>query len=244
MASKALEQYRGTPVAKDLERVFAKLAGMLPDKISLRPELVFSRFSFSSPPAKPVNENIWTCVVRGLLTQTKIKISYRSMEATAAKDRMLSPYHIANLQGEWYVLGHSDIDGEIRQFALPRIQKGKLTDQHFDMPNDFDPDKMLGNTFGRFVIGDKIHEVRLLFDKEVVPWVLERQWHHKQHVITCPDGKVELSFPATGLFEVFRWALAWGHHVKVLTPAELSKMIVDEIKEMSNILRGAESTLH
>ncbi|MCX7009283.1 MAG: WYL domain-containing protein [Kiritimatiellaeota bacterium] len=233
VASKALEQYRGTPVAKELERVFAKLTGMLPDKLSLRPELIFSRFSFTAPPAKPVDEKIWTCVVRGLLTQTKLKISYRSMEATAEKDRVLSPYHVANLQGEWYVFGHSDIDGEIRQFALPRIQKAKLTDQHFDMPDDFDPDKMMANTFGRFVIGEKAHAVRLLFDAEVAPWVLERQWHPKQRTTTHTDGKVELSFPATGLFEVFRWVLAWGHLVRVLAPELLQCMITDEVRCMA-----------
>lgn len=238
VASKALEQYRGTPVAEELERVFAKLTGMLPDKLTLRPELIYSRFSFTSPPAKPVDEKIWTCVVRGLLTQTKLKISYHSMEATAAKDRVLSPYHIANLQGEWYVFGHSDIDGEIRQFALPRIQKAKLTGQHFDMPADFDPDKMLANTFGRFVIGEKVHTVRLLFDAEAAPWVLERQWHPKQRTTTHSDVKVELSFPTTGLFEVFRWVLAWGHHAKVLTPELLQKMISDEVRHMAQELEN------
>ncbi len=241
VASKALEQYRGTPIAKELERVFAKLTGMLPDKLSLRPELIYSRFSFSAPPAKPVDGKIWACVVRGLLTQTKVKISYRSMEATAAKERLLSPYHIANLQGEWYVFGHSDVDGEIRQFALPRIQKAKLADQHFDLPDDFDAEKLLANTFGRFVISAEVHDVRLLFDAEVAPWVLERQWHPKQRAIIQPDGKVELSFPATGINEVFRWVLAWGHHVKILAPEQLQKLQRDEVLQMAKEFENANA---
>ena len=180
VGSKALEQYRGTPMAAELERVFGKLVEMLPDKISIRPELVFNRFSFTAPPTKPIDENIWTCLVRGLLTQTIVKMVYRSFEAATTKTLQLSPYHIANLQGEWYVFGFSDVHDELRQFALPRIEKATLTEKHFDLPEDFDPVKMLSKTFGRFVLGDKTHAVRLLFDKEIVPWILERQWHPKQ----------------------------------------------------------------
>jgi proteasome accessory factor B len=233
VGSKALEQYRGTPMAAQVERVFAKLAGMLPDKISIRPELVFNRFSFTSPPTKPIDENIWTCLVRGLLTQTVVKMVYRSFEAQTSKAVQLSPYHIANLQGEWYVFGFSDVHGELRQFAMPRVEKATLTEKHFDLPADFDPAEMLAKTFGRFVLGESTHAVRLLFDKEIAPWVLERQWHPKQKVSHRKNGDVELAIEVTGLFEVFRWVLAWGHHVTVLAPKELVTMVADEVQLMA-----------
>lgn len=232
LASRALEAYRGTPVAKDLERVFNKIAGLLPDKMSVQPELVFHRFSFTSPASKPVDEKIWTLLVRGLLHQRAVNISYRSFETNEDKDRIIEPYHIANLSGEWYVFAHCRRSDKLVQFAIPRIAKASLTKDSFVVPDDFDAEKMLSATFGRFVLGTA-EKVKLLFDKDIAPWVLERQWHPHQKVTKRKNGSVELSFEAAGLFEVFRWVFAWGHHCKVLAPKKLKDWVRDEVKAMA-----------
>ncbi len=231
VASKALEAYRGAPVAKDLERIFDKIAGLLPDRLSLRPELIFSRFSFTSPPSRPVDDKIWTCMVRGLLHQQYVKVTYLAFEASKSKEHLIAPYHIANLQGEWYVLGADDVHQGVFQYAVARIQSASLAEKHFEIPSDFDAAKLVGRTFSRFV-GEKSHKIRLVFDKEVGPWVLERVWHPKQKIAKRGGGQTEVSFQAAGLFEVSRWVLAWGSHVKVLEPVELKKMVADEIKKM------------
>jgi proteasome accessory factor B len=232
VASRALEAYRGTPVARDLERVFNKLSGMLPDKMSFRPELLYSRFTFTSPPAKPVDEAIWVELVRGLLAQRSVQIAYRAMEADEPKERKVDPYHMANLAGEWYVFARCHLSDQVIQFAIPRILEAHLLEDRFDMPADFDPTRLLATTFGRFALGDKVHEVRLLFDREVAPWVLERQWHPGQKIRRRSGGDIELSFRVTGLLEVFRWVLAWGHNCHVLAPAELKKWVKDEVRLM------------
>jgi proteasome accessory factor B len=232
VGARALEPYRGTPIARDLEKVFARLSEMLPDKLSFRPELLFTRFTFTNPPAKPVDEKVWVELVRGLLTQRTLRISYQAMEADQSKERTIEPYHIANLAGEWYMFAKCRPSDQIIQFAIPRILKVRLLEETFSMPADFDPTKLLATTFGRFAMGDKVHEVRLLFDKEVVPWVLERQWHPGQKTRNRANGDVELSFKVTGLLEVFRWVMAWGHNCRVLAPAELRKWVKDEVRLM------------
>lgn len=234
VATKALDAYRGTPVAKELERVFTKITDLLPDRISLKPELVFSRFSFTSPPSKPVDEKVWTCVVRGLLHQQYVKVRYQAFEAREPKDHLIAPYHIANLQGEWYVLGSSDSHEGVVQYAVSRIKSASLGETHFEIPADFDPGKLVGRTFSRFV-GGKSHPIRLLFDKQMAPWVLDRVWHPKQKIVKRKGGETEISFNAAGLFEVYRWVLAWGSHVKVLEPLELRQMVADEIKRMAKV---------
>lgn len=234
LAERVLEQYHGTPVAKQLESIFKKIVESLPDKITIEPELVFSRFSVSGMPAKPVDHEIWAVVVRGLLHQQSVQVKYLTMETTQAKDRVIDPYHIANLQGEWYVFAHDHASDELRQFAIPRMQSAKLTNDRFQVTADFDPNKFLSVTFGRFAIGGvKPHAVKLVFDADVTPWVIERQWSPQQSVKKRSNGQVELSFPAAGLYEVHRWVLAWGHSVRVLAPKELKDMVRDEIKRMA-----------
>jgi len=171
--------------------------------------------------------------VRGLLAQRSIQMEYRSPDAAKSKSRLVDPYHVANLQGEWYVFAFDHLSNELRQFAIPRIEKAELTETKFVVLADFDPEKFLSVTFGRFAHGETTETVRLLFDREMAYWVLERPWHPKQALKRRRDGKVELSFPTLALYEVLRWVLAWGHHVRVLAPKELKEMVENEIKLMA-----------
>ena len=117
--------------------------------------------------------------------------------------------------------------------AITRIEKADLTDKQFVLPANFDPEKFLSVTFGRFAHAGRQATVRLLFDRDAAYWVLERQWHPKQKVKRRRDGKVELSFPTLGFYEVRRWVLAWGHNVRVLAPTELQAMVRKEIRLMA-----------
>jgi predicted DNA-binding transcriptional regulator YafY len=71
-----------------------------------------------------------------------------------------------------------------------------------------------------------------LFDKEIADWVTEREWNPDQKVVRRRNGDIELSFPAKGLFEVQRWVLSWGRHVRVLAPTELRENVQEEIRLM------------
>lgn len=235
MASRALEQYQGTPVAGEIKRVFEKISELLPEKISIPPEYLFTRFTFTSPPAKPVDEKVWIALIRGLLNQKTVKIKYQAFEAPVAKEYPIDPYHVANLRGEWYVFGYSHLSDKLTPLAMARIKTANVTDDSFSIPASFDPKKLFDDTFGRFTLlpGHKAYTIRLRFDKDVAPWVLDKEWHLKQKVSRLANGDIELKFPAAGLMEVQHWVLAWGRYVKVLEPAELKKAVANEIRAMA-----------
>ncbi len=234
LASRVLEQYAGTPTAAHLARVFNKLSDLLPKKISLQPELLFSRFSFRGPPAKPIDEKTWSAVVKGLLQQRVLKVIYHPFETHVQKDKTsrICPWHIANLQGEWYVFAVHEGHDDVRQFALSRIAQATVTHHRFSVSADFDPAALLDSTFARYAGGDETHNVRLLFKKDIAEWITERQWHPCQSIKPLPNGDLELGFPAKGLYEVQRWVLSWGRWVKVLAPNALVTSVADEVREM------------
>jgi len=235
IASKSLEQYRGTPVAREIKRVFEKISNLLPEKISIPPEYLFSHFTFTGPPSKPVDEKVWIAVIRGLLNQKTIRIKYQAFDVSAPKQYQMDPYHVANLRGEWYVFGHSHLSDKLTPFAMARIKAAVVTDKPFSIPANFNPKKMFDATFSRFTLlpGQKAHMVRLRFDKEVTSWIMDKEWHPKQKVTRLANGDIELKFPAAGLMEVQHWVLAWGRYVKVLAPAELKKAVAEEIRAMA-----------
>jgi len=236
IAVKAAEQYRGTPVAEHLQNICSKIAELLPEQVSVDPELLYIGFSFTAPPARVISQTVWKTLVRGLLSRQMLRINYAGKQKTFD----VCPYHLANLHGEWYLFVGFDDSDDIRQLAVGRIDKVSLLAKNFAVPNSFDAKKMLNETFQRFAGDNQAHTVKVVFDKEVAPWVLERQWHPEQEVKTRRDGSVELSFRAKGLFEVMRWLLAWGCHVTVKGPKELRDMLNDEIRAMSKRLQMTE----
>jgi len=240
LASKVLEQYHGTPVGANLRQIFDKLAEMLPDKVRMPPENLFTRFSFRGPPARPITPEVWSTVIRGVCEQKTLRIRYRTFETAetdAGKESRINAYHIANLQGEWYLFGVHVGHTDVRQFSMARIEQATLTGDSFDVPSDFDPEKLLADTFARFSGTNESHAVRLLFTKDVAAWVEDREWHPKQTLHRRRTGEIELSFPAKGLFEVQRWVLSWGHDVRVLAPKELREMVQTEIRLMAKTVR-------
>lgn len=235
LAARVAQQYRGSPVAKQIERTFEKLAEMLPDKVAVNPTLLYDRFTFTAPPAKPIDERVWSTVVRGLLARRTLKIVYRTFDGGVAegKESRIDPYHIANLQGEWYVFGVHHGHDDVRQFAMGRIIKAGLTDKPFTVPPSFDPAELLEGTFARYAGDGEVKTVRILFDKEVAGWIEEREWQPQQKLKRLKNGDIALEFPAKGLYEVQRWVLSWGRWAKVLGPDELTEALRTEIRSMA-----------
>jgi len=225
IGSQALEQYRGTPIAKKLESVLEKLTEVLPDEISLNPTELFSNFSFSAPPTLSVKPRIWESVVKGLLSKRQMEITYNG------KASRIHPLHLANLQGEWYLFVRFYDYDNFRQIAMGRIERARLLKDPVDSVG-FDAEKMLADTLYRFAGDNKPFTVKLVFDQAVADSITEREWHPKQKIRSLKNGKVELEFTAKGDVEVKRWIMAWGRSCTIKSPKWLKEMINEEVNAM------------
>jgi proteasome accessory factor B len=233
MGSKMLEAFQGTPMAEKLTTVFEKLSALLPDNITVRPEELFTRFSFTAPPSMPVSSNVWKKVVQGLENQRMLEIRYRNWRGELT--HRVAPVHLANLQGDWYLFVQFEGFDNFRQIALSRIQNIKLLKNKTDICGTFDPQKELADTFFRFAGENESFRVTVQFSKEIADEVLSRQWHPKQTVKLLKDGRVEISFDAKGDIEIKRWVMAFGRYAKVKSPKWLKDQISEEAKAMLNV---------
>lgn len=232
MGSKMLEQFQGTPAAKKLTSIFEKLSALLPDNITVRPEELFTRFSFTAPPAMPVSSNVWKKVIQGLENGRMLEIRYRNWRGEIMY--RVSPVHLANLQGDWYLFVQFEGHDNFRQIALSRIQSIKLLKNKTVISGTFDPKKELADTFSKFAGENASFRVTVQFSKDIADEVLSRQWHPKQKSKIMKDGRVEIGFDAKGDIEIKRWIMAFGHHAKVKSPKWLKEQIIEEARAMLN----------
>ena len=113
----------------------------------------------------------------------------------------------------------------------------KDTDQKFEVPADFSPDKYFDKEIGVWLSATTKYKVELLISKEIGTFALERSWNSNQVIKQNEDGSVYVSFETTQLPEVKRWVLGQGKTVKVLGPEELYDEIVNEAKNILEIYK-------
>ncbi len=227
IGQQALQMYEGTPVAEELKRIYAKLAEWLPESISVGPEFVESRFSFLHPPARSIAPEIWRQILRSLLHQRELEISYRSPASQTAKPHRIHPYHVVNAEGDWYLLAREVRWDDITQFAISRVVSARITEARFEVPADFDAVAVCKSRFGRYLHtrGGKVVRVRLLVEPTLAHYVSEKVWHPEQRLKRRRDGRVELSIPVLETRDIEAWVLSLGEHVKVLSPSGLAEQV-------------------
>ena len=228
LGQQLMQAYEGTPLAKDLKKLFTKMEAMLPEKVEIRPEHIQARFTFCSPPTRKLDPNVWVTVLRGVIHQRILTITYRSPASGKDKEHVLHPYHVLNLEGEWYLLAHNERHETVSQFAIPRIKSAKLSARKFKIPASFNVQDTLATRFGRYLHHGEKKEptlVKLLIAPELAPWASEKEWHPKQKLIPLKGGALELHIPVADTRDVEAWILSLGEHMRVLGPEALKKKI-------------------
>jgi len=229
VAQKALTQYKGTPFEQPLRTAFRKITDGLTDRVAFSWSDLDSLISFRSVGSSAADLETFEDVSKAVLRSVEIHFKYRKLRGSDYELRLLQPYHLACLENQWYLFGHDLERKQLRTFALPRMRDVRLTTTRFRRPVDFSISKLLRGSFGAHS-GKKKQQIKLEFDSFAARLVAERTWHESQRIRTKGDGSIVLELELTGLEEIERWILSWGSHVRVLAPAELSKMIRDSAR--------------
>jgi proteasome accessory factor B len=230
-----LQQYRGTPYAAELARIFRKLAEALPDEVTIDLEHLAATHSFRTTAVAAIPPRLFTDLVCAIRRRRRLRIRYWSAWRDEETVREIDPYHLAAVDGDWYVIAGCLRHGDVRIFNPIRIRALEMTDVCFEPPADFSLDAYLADSFGIFRGADgERHRVRLLFTGEAARYVAERTWHPTQITEPTPDGGLLLTFELSHLQEIMRFALSWGRDCTVLEPEELRARVAREIAESSD----------
>jgi predicted DNA-binding transcriptional regulator YafY len=224
VAQRALEQYRGTPFHRQLEVAFGKLAGGLRDRISFSPADELRAVSFKNIGLGKTDLAVFNALSRAVLRQEEISFGYRKPGDAKKSARRLHPYHLANRENSWYLIGFDLERKALRTFALPRIAEVVVGKGTFVRPPDFSPEKFFANALG-VLGGEGNYQVVIRFTAAVAERVREREWHDSQEMRELPGGGLELKLRLGALVEVEQWVLGWGAAAEVIGPRELRESV-------------------
>jgi CRISPR-associated endonuclease/helicase Cas3 len=224
-------------VIRALEKVALTLRQPMTERLVKAANVVLTQ------PAAPEREAIVEAVVRGWAEQRKVRIVYQGLHARQPWNFLVSPYLIepAVWSDGAYLIGHSDVHGDVAVFKIERILEAFLTLQTFTIPESFDEGKLLNYAWGIWHGEGEPETVRLQFRHgEATRRIKETVWHRLENVTDTPDGGCIWSAPIGEWQEMLPWIRGWGADVEVLEPKELREALKREAQKMAEVYQIRE----
>ncbi|HVU07501.1 MAG TPA: WYL domain-containing protein [Verrucomicrobiae bacterium] len=225
VAEKALQQYRGTTFEKPLLSAIRKMEQSLPDTISLNLADIEQTISFRTRAEPILDLKIFDALAKAVARREQLELNYRKPGVKTPETRLVDPYHLANVNGEWFLFAFDHARKDIRKFVPARIQEIKPTGKSFERSKKFSLEKELRDSFGVHS-GEGEFEVVIQFTTRAADYIREKKWHESQQLRELKNDGVELKLKLSSLVEIERWILSWGGDAKVIRPGEL----IDSLK--------------
>jgi predicted DNA-binding transcriptional regulator YafY len=240
LAERLLQEYRHTPYAEALAHAFQKMTAAVPDTVTIDLAHLAEAYSFRHKAVDTGDLDRFAALDRAIRDGRQLELLYWTASRDVTSRRVVDPYHLASVDGDWFLIGYCHLREEVRMFSPGRIKELRQTGVRFERPLDFCITDYLDVGF-RAIRGTGLpREVRLRFTPAVACYIRERRWHATQKLADQPDGGVVVTLRVNHTLEVKRWALSFGSDCEVLEPPELREEIVAESVRLSQ--RYAQST--
>lgn len=147
---------------------------------------------------------------------------------------VLALYCLYPIRGWCYVVGHSSVHGEVRNFALDRIETLRLLPTRFKRPTDFDAAAYFRHSFGAYGGSDvKAEHLLLQTDASTAAYLRQRPLHASQREVALPDVGEGVCFEMDVALtrDLVKELLSFGAALKVLAPAHLCRTMGEQLSK-------------
>jgi predicted DNA-binding transcriptional regulator YafY len=231
-----LESFAGTPFRDDLERAFDKLASTLTPHMRQFLDELPRVISTKRDPLRrlptarsPREQSIVSRTLEATLHLRQATLIYHSRSSERTKTYLVHPYRLAYAQGGLYVLAYVPEYGEVRTFAVERIEEMSLLEDHFTPAGE--ADGLEGTAFPHSlgVHSGPPQHVEVDFEPSVAAYVRAREWHPSQTLADLPAGGVRLTLDVCLDQALETWILGFGPGARVVSPEPLARDIAGKL---------------
>lgn len=141
----------------------------------------------------------------------------------------VEPYGLIWDNDQYYLIGMSQKDNEVRNYRLDRMRNIEVTEESFVVNKSFDLQAYVDNSFQMF--GGKEIEMSLRVENELINVMLDRFGMSVETVEDGPNHFI-ITAKAKSSAGLIGWILKFGPQVKVLSPEPLKQKVVADITEM------------
>jgi proteasome accessory factor B len=222
-----MRSFHGTGMDSDMDRVLEKIRAHTSERELQVLDRFASKIRYLDEAAYEYGdrEDAYSEIVTAVIREQRLKLRHVAVDRGHATFRF-DPYSLLIYRKGVYVVGFSHHHQSVRTLGLDGVVRVRwLRKESFEIPADFDVDRIIGGAFG--LIAGATTEVRLRFAAGVARYVRRRRWHPSQRLSEV-EGGLEMELRVDGTKELSSWILGFGSKVEVLQPATLRSEIARE----------------
>ncbi len=239
LARNALDPLRGSALEATLRSGFQRLQATMSEQVSIPWSDLDEAFSVKSRGLTERDVFLFNRLAEAVLESREIHFEYRKLNSKKSEKRRLQPFHLAEIDGGWYVIGF-DLDREARRtFAVQRMRGVHVTRQRFVRPGDFRLEDHFAGSFGVWAgtaqEGEEF-EVKIRFSGFAARIISERRWHPSQELEMLDEegNVVELTMMLSALEDVARWVMGFGAQAEAISPPGFREMVSSELRRAAD----------
>lgn len=219
----------------NIDATFTKMGSVLPPALAAQ-----VRKTMDWMQGLPKNEKrlpVLTTVAEAWVTQKRLRVLYRSLQAAEAGERVIEPYYIepAAPEHDSYIIAYCHLRKEIRTFKMSRIEGAELTSEPYIIPPDFDANEFFSSSW-RVIVGGEVETVTLkIIDPEIMRIMEETLWHPSQVLKMHKDGSMRMTLRVAATVDFYSWILGWGEKIEVLEPKELRGDLINTAERLARL---------
>ena len=216
------QRYLGTSFELPLRKAVERLAGSLPNELQVDLGLLAKHYTFQAGATAGADPALLTALFECVRERWPVEMLYFTASTGERARRVIDPYHLFNVRGDWQIVAFDHKRQTVRQFAVSRIEEWHVRKgERFTRDPAFSPVDYLSTGF-LAERGDTAEAIELWFDAYQASYMRGREWHPSQQVEEHADGSLTLRFRSGALAEIRRWVMSFGRHARILAPASLA----------------------
>jgi predicted DNA-binding transcriptional regulator YafY len=234
LGEELFKRYLGTAFEEPLRSALVKIKQYLPEYVTYNLQAETSTFAFTTGATIQVSADLMADLDQAIHSKQQVEMVYYSASSGETSRRIVDPYYLHNIRGDWYLIAYCHRRGEFRDFHVGRIREWKVLYSTFQKRPGFSLEGYLQEHF-LAERGEEPVDIVIKFDDYEARWIRERQWHPSQQIEELPSGGLILRLRVGGVDEVKRWIMGYGVHAEVLEPESLRAQFKDEAGKMRKI---------
>ena len=166
-----------------------------------------------------------------------VVFEYYAISRDETIERVVDPYGLQLVAGEWYLIGHCHLRDALRTFRLSRI-RSRVT-HHTRRPHDFAPpvdfDLAAYRDRPSWQLASPRGTARVWVSPAMAWWV-EAHWSHCGSVTPLDDGGIVYETPYADARLLLGWVLGLADDAEVLEPEDLRAQLRAQMDRLHDLL--------
>lgn len=169
-------------------------------------------------------------ILHAIKTNRRLRMGYQKF-GQEGYVKTVCPYALKLFHQRWYLLARND-EGQMRVYALDRMTMAQLTDETFEVPQDFSPQAYFAEYFGVLTVDTPLAHVVIRAHRWTPNYLRTLPLHHSQRELTSTEEYADFSFDIRPTADFLGQLLSHGDGIEVLEPLELRQQMREMIENM------------